>query len=78
MGATAGGIIGNPSTYGLDFVLTAVFLTFAVGFWEGTETVLPWGVAAVTAALGTLWLPGRWYVLLGGLAASIVKMIQYD
>lgn len=78
VGATAGEVIDDPSTYGPDFVLTAVFLTLVVGFWDGTETVLPWSVAAVTAVVSALWLPGRWYILFGGLAASIVKVIQYD
>lgn len=73
-GATAGGIIGDPARYGLDFVLTAVFLTLAVGLWNGTETIGPWAVAAAVAVASAHWLPGRWYVLFGGIAASVTEV----
>lgn len=78
VGSTAGGVIDDPSVYGLDFVLTAVFLTLVVGFWEGTETALSWSFAAGTAILGFMWLPGRWYILIGGLTASLIKVMRYD
>jgi 4-azaleucine resistance transporter AzlC len=76
LGATAGGVVGDPARYGLDFVLTAVFLTLAVGLWEGRETLSPWLVAAVAAVAGAHWLPGRWYILLGGLAASVTEVTR--
>lgn len=74
VGAVAGNAIGDPARYGLDFVLTAVFLTIAVGLWSGRRSVAPWGVAAAVAVAGAAWLPGRWYILLGGLAASLVEV----
>lgn len=76
VGATATGGITDPSAYGLDFVLTAVFLTLVVGFWEGAQTILPWGVAAVVAAVSASLLPGQWYILLGGVAASATEVIR--
>lgn len=78
IGATAGEIIDEPSAYGLDFVLTAIFLTLAVEFWEGSENALPWIVAAAVAIAGALWLPGRWYILFGGLAASATEVLRYE
>lgn len=78
VGSTAGGVIDDPSVYGLDFVLTAVFLTLVVGFWEGTETALSWSFAAGAAILGAIWLPGRWYILIGGLTASLIEVVRYD
>ena len=78
VGSIAGGVIGDPSRYGLDFVLTAVFIAIAVGIWEGKSNLLPWitafGVAVVTAQ----HLPGRWYILLGGVAGSLVEVIRFD
>ncbi|AZH24556.1 AzlC family ABC transporter permease [Haloplanus aerogenes] len=50
-GAVAGSAIGDPARYGLDFVLTAVFLTIAAGLWPGRRSVAPWGVAAAGVAV---------------------------
>lgn len=76
VGAVAGGTIGNPESYGLDFVLTAIFLALVVGFWEGQETLAPWLVAAVVAVTTSTLVPGRWYILAGGLAASLTEVMR--
>jgi 4-azaleucine resistance transporter AzlC len=76
IGAVAGGRIGNPQTYGLDFVLTAIFLALLVGFWDGRASVAPWIGAAVGAVVVEALLPGRWYILAGGLAASLVEVTR--
>ncbi|MFB6103184.1 MAG: AzlC family ABC transporter permease [Haloplanus sp.] len=78
VGATAGGVIGDPARYGLDFALTAVFLTIAVELWDGRSTLLPWGVAAVVAVAAEALLPGRWYVLGGALAGALTVVIRRD
>ncbi|SEG63535.1 AzlC family ABC transporter permease [Halobellus limi] len=76
IGAVAGGRIGNPETYGLDFVLTAIFLSLLVGFWEGRTSLAPWIAAAVVAVVVEAVLPGRWYILAGGLAASLAEVTR--
>lgn len=76
IGAVAGGRIGNPETYGLDFVLTAIFLSLLVGFWEGRASLAPWIAAAVVAVIVEAVLPGRWYILAGGIAASLAEVMQ--
>lgn len=78
IGAIAGGVIGEPSQYGLDFVLTAVFIAIAVGLWEGKSSLLPWLTAFGIATLSAQLLPGRWYILLGGVAGSLVEVIRFD
>lgn len=78
IGAVAGGVIGEPSQYGLDFVLTAVFIAIAVGLWEGKSSLLPWITAFGIAVLSAQYLPGRWYILLGGVAGSLVEVIRFD
>ncbi|WP_339105957.1 AzlC family ABC transporter permease [Haloterrigena salinisoli] len=78
LGAIAGGVIGEPAQYGLDFVLTAVFLAIAVGLWEGKSSFLPWITAFSIAVLGAHFLPGRWYILFGGVAGSLVEVIRFD
>ncbi|MDF9745545.1 AzlC family ABC transporter permease [Natrinema salsiterrestre] len=77
VGAAAGGAIGDPAQYGIDFVLTAVFVALATDLWEGRSTLLPWLVALAIAVAAAEFLPGRWYILLGGLAAAAVEVIRH-
>lgn len=77
IGTLAGGAIGDPAAYGIDFVLAAVFVALAVELWEGTSTVVPWGVALVTALLAAEALPGQWYILAGGFAAAGVEVARH-
>jgi len=78
VGAAAGGVIDNPATYGLDFMLTAVFVTIAVGLWEGRSDLVPWLVAGGVAVGTAQLLGGEWYILFGGLAGAGVEMVRYD
>lgn len=78
LGTAAGGAIGDPATYGIDFILAAVFVALAVELWEGTATLIPWGIALGTALLAAELLPGQWYILLGGIAAAVVEVIRYE
>ncbi|SEW30455.1 AzlC family ABC transporter permease [Natrinema salifodinae] len=78
IGAIAGDVIGEPSRYGLDFVLTAVFIAIAVDLWDGKASLLPWITALGIAILGAQLLPGRWYILLGGISGSLVEVIRFD
>ena len=72
IGRTVGALIQNPAQWGLDFAITAVFTALLVGMWKGKSNLLPWIVAAVVALAAAHWLPGKWYILLGGVAGSIV------
>lgn len=76
IGAVAGGRIGDPETYGLGFVLTAIFLALLVSFWEEQDSPIPWIVAGVVAVGVEAALPGRWYILAGGLAASLTEVTR--
>ncbi|KPN32215.1 azaleucine resistance protein AzlC [Halolamina pelagica] len=75
-GASVGAAVGEPSRYGLDFVLPAIFIAIAVGLWEGKSTLLPWVVAFAVAIVAAGALPGRWYILAGGVAGSLVEVIR--
>lgn len=77
IGATAGGIVDDPERWGLDFAFTAVFLTLLVGLVDGKSDFLPWTVAAVTAVVADQFLPGTWYILVGGLCGSLAGVIDY-
>jgi len=78
IGAAAGGVIGDPAQYGIDFVLAAVFVALAVDLWEGRSTLVPWLAALVTAIAAATFVPGQWYILVGGLTAAAVEVSRYE
>ncbi len=78
LGTLAGGAIGDPAAWGIDFILAVVFLALAVELWEGTSSLVPWCVALVSAVLAAELLAGQWYILVGGVTAGIVEVLRYD
>lgn len=71
-GRLMGAWIGDPHRLGLDFAFTASFLALLLGMWKGRQTLWPWLAAAATAMLGHALLPGKWYIVVGGVCGSIV------
>ena len=78
IGGLFGSAIQDPARWGLDFAFTAVFLALIVGLWKGKSDLLPWTVAAAVAVAAHAWLPGEWYILLGGLAGSLAGAVRRD
>ena len=76
VGGILGGAVEDPARWGLDFAFTAVFLALIVGMWKGKSDILPWTVAAAVAVAANQWLPGQWYILLGGLAGSFAGVMR--
>jgi len=79
MGATitgrmVGALIPHPEAFGLDFAFTAVFLALLAGLWKGKSDIPPWTVAAVTALCAYHFIPGKWYIVAGGLAGSLTGL----
>ena len=77
IGRTIGSALRDPSRWGLDFAFTAVFLALLVGMWKGRSDLLPWFVAAIVAVAAHHWLPGQWYILLGGLTGSMAGAVRH-
>ena len=77
IGRALGDVVHDPARFGLDFAFTAVFLSLLVGVWKGKSDLLPWVAAAIVAVAAAHFLPGKWYILLGGLAGSIVGMVRH-
>lgn len=75
-GALAGERFGDPSQYGLGFVLPAVLLAVAVDLWDGWSDVLPWSVSAAVAVAASIAFPGQWYILAGGLAGAVGEVVR--
>jgi 4-azaleucine resistance transporter AzlC len=71
LGLVIGGVIRDPSRYGFDFAFTAVFLVLIVGLWRGRTSIPPLVASAAAALAAHAWLPGVWYIVLGGLAGAL-------
>jgi 4-azaleucine resistance transporter AzlC len=69
-----GAAIANPEAYALDFAFTAVFLALALGLWRGKGDIIPWTAAVGLAVISEHYIPGKWYILIGGLGGAIAAM----
>lgn len=79
MGATitgrmVGTLIPNPELFGLDFAFTAVFLALLAGLWKGSKDIPAWAIAATTALIVHHFVPGKWYIVAGGLAGCLTGL----
>lgn len=71
-GRLVGSAIDDPSRYGLDFAFVAAFLALLIGMWKGRSDLVPWLVAAAVATAASFYVPGKWYILIGGVVGSLV------
>ncbi|MEM8806744.1 MAG: AzlC family ABC transporter permease [Cyanobacteria bacterium P01_G01_bin.38] len=74
-GQLIGQTLSEPRQWGLDFAFTAVFIALLVSLWGGKESFIPWLTAAIVAVVSAYWLPSAGYILLGGLAGSLVGVM---
>ncbi len=70
VGNILGGFVVEPEKYALDFAFVAVFAALSLSLWRSRADLLPWGVAALLAVLGNWLLPGKWYIIIGGLGGA--------
>jgi len=76
LGHRLGAAIQHPETYALDFAFTAVFTALAVGLWrDAGRDAVPWAAAAGLAVLANLVLPGKWYIVIGGLGGALASLL---
>ncbi|MEO8285721.1 MAG: AzlC family ABC transporter permease [Chloroflexota bacterium] len=78
VGGSLGNALQDPGVLGLDFAFTEVFIGLLVGFWKGRSDLLPWGVAALFAVFAAMYLPGKWYIIVGGIAGSVAGALKSD
>ncbi|HSK39604.1 MAG TPA: AzlC family ABC transporter permease [Arenibaculum sp.] len=71
-GALIGAVVEDPTALGMDFVYYAVFLFILTTLWRTRETAVPWLVALAVAILVQKYVPGKWYVVAGGIAGALV------
>lgn len=78
VGFAAGGRIGDPEEWGLDFAFTAVFASMLFSGYRSKRDLAPW-VASGLVASAVWWIvDGTWYVVAGGLAGVAVAMLRPD
>jgi 4-azaleucine resistance transporter AzlC len=77
IGAVLGNSLGDTTKFGLDFAFAAMFIAVLAGFWKGTSTAMVLVTSAVVAILAKTFLPGAWYIILGGIAGMMTAIIVY-
>jgi 4-azaleucine resistance transporter AzlC len=78
IGAILGRGLGDPAAYGLDFAFSALFIAILAGFWKGPRTGAVLIAAAASAAAAKLYIPGAWYIAIGGMAGMLVALVLAD
>lgn len=81
IGALAGSYIPDPLSWGLDFAMPATFLVLLFPRLKCRISIIVFAVSALLAIIGSLWLPGKWYMimacagatLMGGLLERVVQ-----
>jgi predicted branched-subunit amino acid permease len=68
--------VAQPERFALDFAFVAVFTALTVSMWRGKRDIAPWLSAAVLAVVAERWLPGKWYIVIGGIGGALVPAVQ--
>ncbi len=71
-GVLVGEYIPDPLAWGLDFALPATFLAMLVPRLDSRTSLTVCLVAAVVAVAAAVLLPGKWFIILAALAATLV------
>jgi len=71
-GVALGSYISDPLTWGLDFAMPATFLVLLIPRLVDRISLSVFGMAAVVSVLAALYLPGKWYIIIACLTASLV------
>jgi 4-azaleucine resistance transporter AzlC len=76
LGAAAGSAIGDPSKWGVDFAMPAMFVALLVGQITGRRELIAGALSAATALALSLVLPGQWPVVVAAVAAATVMTVM--
>ncbi len=74
LGHQLGALLAHPERFALDFAFVAVFTALTVSMWRGKKDLLPWIVASILAIVAEKLLPGKWYILIGGLGGALAAV----
>jgi 4-azaleucine resistance transporter AzlC len=68
VGALIGRSLGEPAAFGLDFAFPSLFIAILASVWKGPKTGAILAASGAVAVISKLFIPGAWYIVLGGLA----------
>jgi 4-azaleucine resistance transporter AzlC len=77
LGAWLGRALGDSDAIGLDFAFAAMFIAVLAGFWKGPRTGGVLVASSVVAVAAKLFLPGAWYIILGGMAGMAFAVLMW-
>ena len=72
LGVAVGSQLGDPLAWGLDIVMPATFLAMLMPRLRHKPGLAAALTGAVISVVGSLYLPGKWYLLLATVAAAFV------
>jgi predicted branched-subunit amino acid permease len=76
LGGITGAAIRHPEAWGLDFAFVGAFIALLSSLARERSVLFPWTLAAGVAVAAHHWLPGNWYVLLGGMSGSVPRLLR--
>lgn len=76
LGHQLGALVAHPERFALDFAFVAVFTALTVSMWRGKSDIAPWIMAALLAVVAERWLPGKWYIVIGGIGGALIPAFQ--
>jgi 4-azaleucine resistance transporter AzlC len=71
IGASFGAMLGDPASFGFDFIFSVIFLALIVGFRRVPGWLFAVIASAVAATIAFRFLPTPWYVLAGAAAGML-------
>ena len=77
IGAAIGNALGDGAKFGLDFAFASMFIAVLAGFWKGPRTGAILAAAALAACVAKLFVPGAWYILMGGAAGMVTGVMLH-
>lgn len=72
VGVILGNYISDPLVWGLDFAMPATFLVLLIPLLSNHISLLVFIMAAVVSVISASYLPGKWYIIIACLAASLM------
>lgn len=77
VGTLAAGLIGDPTRWGVQFAMPAMFTALLVAQAESKRHVLVAGLAVLLTIAFMLVLPDRWYVVAAPMLAAAVASVVF-